>query len=360
MAGIEQAYTAIGKIEDYLTFIKEVPNFSLSKSEQDSLIYNTGFIQFSERNYISSNDIFKKYINDFPQGIFLSDALYYSAISSLELEDTASAVLYYNLILEKKDVKHQEKALVFLARKYYNSDNFVLSNKYYSELQNIISNNSLKREAIIRLMYGNENIDVSLASQYAEDVLRLEKTDDWLLSKANTIIARNAFTNGNFTKSNNLYKQVAAFSKYDDGAEAIYYIAYFTFLDDSLLQAEKLIFELAESYHNDHYIAKGFLLLADIYIKQENNFQAKATLESIINNHDGEELVNLAKNKIDKILKEESDKLIKEDVQSYIDVFDDEFNYTFDVDTTLDIDFGYKVVDTLNIVQDSININTDE
>ena len=33
----------------------------------------------------------------------------------------------------------------------------------------------------------------------------------------------------------------------------------------------------------------------DIYVVQENDFQAKATLESIIENHDGEELVNLAR-----------------------------------------------------------------
>ena len=70
----------------------------------------------------------------------------------------------------------------------------------------------------------------------------------------------------------------------------MYYNAYFSFLNDSLVHAENIIFKLADKYHSDHYIAKGFILLSDIYEKQKNTFQAKATLESIIANHDGNDI----------------------------------------------------------------------
>ena len=39
---------------------------------------------------------------------------------------------------------------------------------------------------------------------------------------------------------------------------------------------------------------KGFILLGDVYLSQGNLFQAKATLESVIENHDGEVLKQLA------------------------------------------------------------------
>ena len=79
----------------------------------------------------------------------------------------------------------------------------------------------------------------------------------------------------------------------------MYYNAYFSFLNDSLVHAENIIFELADKYHSDHYIAKGFILLSDLQ-KQKNTFQAKATLESIIANHDG--FKRISKKKLKKIL----------------------------------------------------------
>ena len=51
---------------------------------------------------------------------------------------------------------------------------------------------------------------------------------------------------------------------------------------------------------------KGFILLSDVYVKQDNNYQA-ATLESIIENHDGEEVVNGLKFKWEQIVKEGTD-----------------------------------------------------
>ena len=191
ISGIERAYTSLGKIEDYLVFVESLPDYSLSKHEQDTLIYNTAFIKFSEKKYQSAIEIFKKYL-DFVDGNFYIDALYYSAASSVELNDSSSATLYYNLILENSDQKFREQSLIYLARKYYNSKIHSLSNKYYLDLKDITSSNSLKREVLIRLMHGYENINREKAARYATQVLEFDKKDDWLLSKAYTIIARNS------------------------------------------------------------------------------------------------------------------------------------------------------------------------
>ena len=89
-----------------------------------------------------------------------------------------------------------------------------------------------------------------------------------------------------------------------------------------------MIFELAENYSSDYFIAKAFILLADIYVIQENDFQAKATLESIIENHEGEDLVNLARKKWELIVEREVlINKIKEEPQSYIEILEQEINY---------------------------------
>jgi hypothetical protein len=53
-------------------------------------------------------------------------------------------------------------------------------------------------------------------------------------------------------------------------------------------------------------VAKGFILLSDVYVKKENNFQAKQTLQSIIDNYEGQELVVIAREKLNAILATET------------------------------------------------------
>ena len=94
--------------------------------------------------------------------------------------------------------------------------------------------------------------------------------------------SRYDFDSGNYNKARNLFKEILSIDNNSDGAEAMYNLIYLTFLDDSLDLAEKLIFEMPDQFSDDFYIAKSFILLSDIYLKKENKFQAKATLESII------------------------------------------------------------------------------
>ena len=48
----------------------------------------------------------------------------------------------------------------------------------------------------------------------------------------------------------------------------------------------------------EYWIAKSFLVLADNYVQTSNLFQAKHTLEGVINNYEGEDIVNEAKEMI--------------------------------------------------------------
>ena len=51
LSGLQSAYTSIGDIEEYLAIIDSLPEISITEAEQDSLIYNTAFLKFSEMEY---------------------------------------------------------------------------------------------------------------------------------------------------------------------------------------------------------------------------------------------------------------------------------------------------------------------
>jgi len=54
---------------------------------------------------------------------------------------------------------------------------------------------------------------------------------------------------------------------------------------------------------HDYWVAKSFLLLADTYLVLKDEFQAKSTLESVIENYENknDDILPEAKKRLDKI-----------------------------------------------------------
>jgi hypothetical protein len=69
----------------------------------------------------------------------------------------------------------------------------------------------------------------------------------------------------------------------------------------------------------DLWVAKSFILLSDILVSKNDLFQAKHTLQSIIDNYEGADLVEIARKKIDKILEMEK-KLEQKKVKEQIEI----------------------------------------
>ena len=89
--------------------------------------------------------------------------------------------------------------------------------------------------------------------------------------------------------------------------EAKYMVAKILFEQQKYKASLDTCFKLKNRYSSYEYlIAKTFILIADNYYAQGNTFQAKATLESIVENYEGDKAVlDEAKTKLENIRSEE-------------------------------------------------------
>jgi lipopolysaccharide biosynthesis regulator YciM len=90
------------------------------------------------------------------------------------------------------------------------------------------------------------------------------------------------------------------------GAESRYAIAHCLFEQDKLKEAEKAAFEVinkAGSYAD--WVTKSYILLGDIYFRQKDYFNAKATFQSVVQNAGIQELKTEAQQKLDQVLEAE-------------------------------------------------------
>jgi predicted Zn-dependent protease len=69
-----------------------------------------------------------------------------------------------------------------------------------------------------------------------------------------------------------------------------------------LKQAEAACDALIKSSSYDYWIVKSYVLIADIYVEQNELEQAQATLQSIVDNYTGDQdLLNEARSKLDAV-----------------------------------------------------------
>ena len=111
-----------------------------------------------------------------------------------------------------------------------------------------------------------QNTDQMLAA--AQAVMALDKLDNDLQVKARVIIANHAFEKSEFHLAKKHYQWIVSATNSEVGAKAQYQLAYILFLQDDFTATEEQIFQLAENFTDDYNIAKGFILLGDVYKRQ--------------------------------------------------------------------------------------------
>ena len=104
----------------------------------------------------------------------------------------------------------------------------------------------------------------------------------------------------------NAFKQVVAVNKAALAAEARYEIAHSYLMLERLADAEKAAFDVInKSGSYDWWVTKAYILLGDVYFKQKDYFNAKATFQSIVDNTLNAELKTEAQAKLKQVIEEE-------------------------------------------------------
>lgn len=277
----------------------------VSYSEEDSLTYISANIAYENKAYDNAFRSLNEYLTKFPDGRYSVEANYQCASILNDKKDFINALKYYTKVAQKAPNKYAEPSVLQAARiNYFEIKDYKQAEQYFAQLKTIAASPENKQESmrgLLRCQYKlNEWTD---AVNNAEELLQQKSiaTDDKMM--ANMIIAKNYQTMNNLSEASVYYKTVVSLGKSEYGAEARYRIAEILLVQDKLSEAEKAAFEVinkAGSY--DYWITKAYILLGDVYYKQEDYFNAEATLKSVIENATVSDLKQEAQRKLDIVI----------------------------------------------------------
>jgi tetratricopeptide (TPR) repeat protein len=300
---LKNIYTESGEVDKYIEYAKKLDFVQVSTSEEDSLTFVAGENYYVAGNCDAAINALLKYTNKFPKGGFVIKSYYYIADCYLKKQELNKALVYFEKIIEFPDNEYTLKSLLLAARISFDNNNYEKAYEYYTNLRVLSETPSLTLEAVDGIMRSAFFLKkYNKAYQNAHEILTNEKVTQDQIVFAHYIIAKTAYQKGNIKEAEKEFSITDKLTSGEQGAESKYFLAKIAFDNNKNDEAENIIYQLSDNYPDfPYWVAKGFILLADIYVERGNNFQAEQTLKSIIDNYNGDDLKKIANEKLRKI-----------------------------------------------------------
>jgi TolA-binding protein len=253
-------------------------------------------------------DALNKYNERFANGTYSTQANYFRGEIYASRKDWPNALAAYSVVAERAPNPFAEASVLQAARiQFFELKDYAGAERYYNQLKGLTGNAENRLEAmrgLLRSQYQQKKW--AEAAENARELVGLKGStaDDKAL--ANMTIGRSGQQAGQYDVAINAFKSVTAVNKGALAAEARYEIASSWLQLNRLPDAEKAAFEVInKSGSYDWWVTKAYILLGDVYLKQKDYFNAKATFQSVSDNSLNAELKAEAQTKLNQVIEEE-------------------------------------------------------
>jgi len=303
LAVIKSIYVDMNRVDEFVNYAEEVPFANISRTEQDSLSYTAAEARYMNNDCEKALPGFITYLDKFPDGIFALNAHYYKADCEARAGNYNEAVEDYQYVTSRPRNRFTENATLRGAGLLYRMESWAEALKMFNLLGESAENDANMQAAMLGQMRCNARLgNNGVAMQIGQRLLQGEKLSADLIAETQLVVGNAAFALGKPDMAAEAFSEVIKRSQGALGAEAQYQLALITFQKADYTNAEKLVFKVTTDYASyDYWVAKAFILLSDVYVKTGNIFQARQTLQSIIDNYEGEDLRNEAISKLNVI-----------------------------------------------------------
>ncbi|MDC9721768.1 MAG: tetratricopeptide repeat protein [Urechidicola sp.] len=309
VSSARQIYVDLGRVDEYASWVKTIDFINVTDAELDNDMYESAERQYLQGNHQNAINGFKKYLENFSNGLHALYVNFYLAQSLFTENKTSESIRYYSFVIDQPQNEFTEQSLSKLAQAYLEIEDWQLAIPILQRLENEATSNENLVFAKSNLMKGYyTQQEYAKAVDYAETVLAQSKIDNAVKSDAQIIIARSAIKTNNETKARAAYKKVEAIASGELMAEALYYDAYFEHKDGSYRVSNTVVQKIASSYSNYKFWGgKGLIIMAKNNYALNDSFQATYILESVIKNFSQfDDIVEAAQTELTRIKTEEA------------------------------------------------------
>lgn len=289
---LRSLYVDTNRVDEYTQLAAQMPDvISFQPEEQDSLSYVAAERIYMRGELATAKNSLSRYLQTYPEGAYRLNAHYYLSQIARQENDETAQLAHLNALLEYSENNYSEEALLARAQICYNQGKYAEALSDYKRLQNKASTSANRQTAL----YGT----VQCAAALNDDIETINAANTLLTE---TKLSPEAETRARYLRAKAYLNQHANDLAYADlqtlakdtrtmeGAEAKYLAAQLQFNEGKYAEAEKEILDfIDQSTPHAYWLARGFILLSDIYVKTGKKLEAREYLLSLQQNYQADD-----------------------------------------------------------------------
>jgi TolA-binding protein len=283
LTGLKNTYVEMNDVESYFAYVKTLGYGGVNMAEKDSMLYTSG-----ENLYISgkcdrASEVFRNYLREFQYGSFRLNAQFYLAECLNSSGKKDEALSYYKEVIKTPNNQFIEQSLVVASAILYDNEEYSSAYDYYEKLEKVSTASEKKLMALRgQLRSAYQEGDAQKSIKAADRIRNSSNIPEELMREAIFISAKAHYSLNEFDEALRDFRRTATEVVSIEGAESKYRVAEILFKKGNADESEKNVTQfIDQNSPHQYWMAKMFLLLADISIKKGDTLQARATLQSL-------------------------------------------------------------------------------
>jgi TolA-binding protein len=319
LEGLQSLYIDANRVEEYLAYRESIVGTTIStvaKSHEDSISFIAAERVYARGNYEEAIPTLTNYIIKYCDSHTFNciTAQYYLAESLYKTADYDKALTHYDNLANLDGNEYVEPALLRASSISYDNQDYETAKRYFDQLHIVASNKNNKeiaRLGILRCSYFTNKFKptISIATEILEDIA---SNDDYKY-EAHYCRAKAYIATGQETTAVKDLLAIADDISIEMGAEAKYLYAEHLYNQGEYQKSEEIIMQfISEGTTHQYWLARCFVLLADIYIAQGDDFMGKQYLLSLQENYSADDdITSLITVRLDAISAREAEEILQ-------------------------------------------------
>lgn len=304
LEALRSLYVENNQPEAYAALLKEYDLPAAGGESPDATFYAAAEAQIAAGKWANAKQTLTRYLESFPNGSFTTKAHYYKAESHYQLKEFDAALAEYAQVLALPWNEYSEISAKRAADLAFKAKDYTAAGNYYRLLRNSTMDGpglQLAYTGLMRSAFSAGQFDQ--AGLYADTLLTLPELSAQAMTEVQFLKAGGFQKKGQYDEALVLYKTLTESKDEAISAEARYRTAELYFIKGDMANAEKEAGNTIRLGGNAYWEVRSYLLISDIFIKQKDYFNAKATLNSVVRNTKNQELKKEATQKLEEVKK---------------------------------------------------------
>lgn len=287
---LRRFYAANGGLQEYAAFLRSVPDApQIDADEMEKLAFEGAETVFAGN--VTDIELLKKYVNNYPNGRYLAQALLDIATGLDEADDEEGALDALNSIIARRgDSPQLPEALLLKAQIL--EELGPASRKETLETYRLLEErggNDYASDSYAGIMRNTDNYSERM--KYAALVKNSSGLSADQVEEAEFYEASAMIKDGDAKEGAATLRRLASNPKSLSGAKAAVTLGQHYFDTGNISDAEKVLTAFTdEGSPHEYWLARGFIALADVYHEKKKDYLAIEYLKSLRDNYPGREL----------------------------------------------------------------------